>query len=271
MAADVWLCAHLSDPHIVEPGCRAAGIIDTGPFLSAAVARLNGLDPQPDLVLATGDLVNDARPGQYRHLADLVAPLRAPLRLLPGNHDDRDGMRTAFPGHDYLPDGPTLDYVVDGPVRVIALDTLIPGSPSGRLSIRQLAWLDATLAEQPATPTVVALHHPPFASGIAFMDRMGLDAGPAARLADVVSRHPHVERVVCGHLHRAISRRFAGTIAATVPGLAHAVALDLEPRHAPGWTLEPPAITLYLWRPQLGLVTHQIAVGPYPEGRFGGF
>jgi 3',5'-cyclic AMP phosphodiesterase CpdA len=270
MAGDLWLCAHVSDPHVVEPGRRAAGIVDTAPFVAAAVAQLNGLDPQPDLVLATGDLVNDGRRQQYRHLAELVAPLRAPLRLLPGNHDDRDAMRDAFPDHDYLPGGPTLDYVVDGPVRVVALDSLVPGSPGGRLTARQLTWLDATLSEQPDTPAIVALHHPPFATGISFMDGMALDAGPAARLAAVIGRHRQVERVVCGHLHRAISRRFGGTIAATVPGLAHAVALGLGVNQTPGWTLEPPAITLYAWSPRLGLVTHQVAVGSYPEGRFYG-
>jgi 3',5'-cyclic AMP phosphodiesterase CpdA len=269
MDARSWLCAHISDFHIVEAGERAALVIDTAPALRAAVEELNRLDPQPDVVLASGDLVNDGRDAQYEHLRELLAPLRAPLRLMTGNHDDREALRRAFPEHGYLGQGPTLDYLVDGPARLVVLDTLVPGAPGGRLTRRQLAWLDEVLAAAPDVPAVVALHHPPFATGIAHMDAMALDRGPAEALATVVGRHPQVERVVCGHLHRAISRRFAGTVATTVPSVAHAVALDLRAGTPPRWTLETPAISLYVWRPELGLVAHQVAIGPFPEGTFG--
>jgi 3',5'-cyclic AMP phosphodiesterase CpdA len=263
------LCAQISDCHIVEPGEKAAGVVDTAPFLRAAVAQLNSLDPAPDLVLASGDLVNDGRPHQYAHLADLLVPLRAPLYLMPGNHDDRRALRAAFPDHTYLGGGPTVDYVVEGPVRLIALDSTIPGAPGGRLTHRQLHWLDDVLCAEPDVPAVVAMHHPPFATGIGHMDQMALDAGPAEQLATVVRRHPQVERVVAGHLHRSISRRWAGTVAATVPGVAHAVALDLRPGGAAAWNLEPPAISLYLWQPKLGLVAHQLTIGEFAGGRFG--
>jgi 3',5'-cyclic AMP phosphodiesterase CpdA len=188
---------------------------------------------------------------------------------MPGNHDDRAALRTAFPAHRYLGDGPTIDYVVDGPVRLIALDSTIPGAPGGRLSRRQLQWLDAVLQQSPNVPAVIALHHPPFATGIEHMDRMALDAGPADDLAVLVRRHPQVERVVAGHLHRSISRRWAGTVAATVPGVAHAVVLDVRPGGVAAWNLEPPALALYLWRRELGVVAHQLAIGEFRGGRVG--
>lgn len=269
MPDTTWLCVHLSDCHIVEPGRKAAGAVDTAPYLAAAVEHVNRLDPRPDVVLVSGDLVNDGTADQYAHLAELLGPIDAPLRLMPGNHDHRDRLRAAFPDHTYLGSGPTIDYVVEGPVRLIALDTLVPGVAAGRLTRRQLTWLDATLAEAPAVPTLVALHHPPFLTGIGHMDAMALDSGPAAGLAEVVARHPQVERVVSGHLHRAISRRFGGTVAATVPSVAHAVAFDVSLLGPPAWNLEPPALTLYLWRPRLGLVTHQLAVGTFAGGRYG--
>jgi hypothetical protein len=101
------------------------------------------------------------------------------------------------------------------------------------------------------------------------MDRMALDAGPADDLAVLVRRHPQVERVVAGHLHRSISRRWAGTVAATVPGVAHAVMLDVRPGGVAAWNLEPPALALYLWRRDLGVVAHQLAIGDFRGGRFG--
>lgn len=268
MAAGSWLCAHISDLHVVAPGERAGGVVDTLPFLVAAVDQLNRLDPRPDLVLATGDLVDAGGADQYRQLAAAVTALAVPLYLVPGNHDDRDRLRAAFPDHAYLGTGPTVDYVVEGPVRLVALDSLVPGAPGGRLTRRQLDWLDETLAQSPTRPAVVALHHPPFPTGIGHMDRMALDDLSSRRLVDVVGRHPQVERVVCGHLHRTISRRFAGSVAATVPSIAHAVTLELRPGGPAAWALEPPAITLYLWRPDLGLVAHQLPIGTFEAGLY---
>ena len=268
MAAGTWLCAHISDLHVVAPGELAGGSIDTVPCLVAAVEQLNRLDPQPDVVLATGDLVDAGTVDQYAQLALAVAPLRAPLRLLPGNHDNRERLRAAFPGHGYLGGGPTIDFTVDGPVRLLALDSLVPGAPGGHLTRRQLNWLELELSSAPHQPAIVAVHHPPFPTGIGHMDRMALDDLSCRQLAEVVARHPNVERIVCGHVHRTISCRFAGTVAATVPSVAHAVTLDLRPSGPAAWDLEPPAITLYLWRPELGLVAHQLAIGVFEEGLY---
>jgi Icc protein len=70
------------------------------------------------------------------------------------------------------------------------------------------------------------MHHPPFATGITHMDNFGLDN--AAELAEIVVRHPQVERILCGHLHRTIDRRFAGTVAGTAPSTAHQIRLNLS-------------------------------------------
>jgi 3',5'-cyclic AMP phosphodiesterase CpdA len=109
-------------------------------------------------------------------------------------------------------DGAFIQYTVeDWPVRLVALDTLIPGESGGRLCAERLAWLDARLAEAPGRPTVVFMHHPPFVTGMRKMDEMGLDGTDG--LAAVIRRHPQVERIVCGHLppvDRAALRRHGG-------------------------------------------------------------
>ena len=95
-----WLCAHLSDSHVVSATDRpVVPGLDTTATLEAAVATVNALDPQPDLVVHSGDLVNAGRGAQYERAAYVLAGLRAPLRLVPGNHDDRDALRLAFPAH----------------------------------------------------------------------------------------------------------------------------------------------------------------------------
>src|SRR5262249_43888751 len=224
----IMLIAQITDTHIKPHGALAYGRVDTAPYLARAVAHLLELRPRPDVVLATGDLVDGGRPDEYRRLRDLLAPLSMPVYLIPGNHDEREALAAAFPDHAYLPRaGRFMQYVVeDYPVRLIALDTLVPGQVGGRLGAEPLGWLAARLGEAPAGPPVLFMHPPPFTTGIARMDEHGL--ANAAELADVVARHRQVQRIVCGHLHRSIQAVVGGTLATTAPSTAHQIALDLE-------------------------------------------
>lgn len=249
------LIAQITDLHIVERGQLLSGRVDSAAGLAAAIEHLNGLEPRPDLVVATGDLVNDGLDEQYDHLRELLEPLELPLLLLPGNHDDRAAMRRAFP--DLPPpstDHDRLDMVVDGhPLRIVALDTLVPGEHGGQLLSEQMAWLDGVLAARPDEPTVVFQHHPPFVTGIGWMDEVGL-AG-ADLEADVLQRHSHVHAVLCGHVHRPIHARFGGTVASCWPSTAAQVALALDGT-ANTYTDEPTAVALHRWDPANGLVSH---------------
>jgi 3',5'-cyclic AMP phosphodiesterase CpdA len=146
-------------------------------------------------------------------------------------------------------------------VRLVALDSTVPRESGGALAASQLAWLDRTLAAKPRTPTIVALHHPPFWTGIGHMDRVRL-ANPR-ELEQVIARHSQVERVISGHLHRAIVTRFGGTIATTCPSPSHQVALDLADDAASQFVMEPPAFQLHLWLEGKGVITHTAAIGEF--------
>jgi 3',5'-cyclic AMP phosphodiesterase CpdA len=256
------MIAQISDLHITSEGQLAYGRVDTAKYLGAAVAHLLTLAPRPDAVIATGDLVDAGRPDEYRRLRALLAPLPMPVYLIPGNHDDRDAMREVFADHDYLPRAGFLHYVVERhPVRLVALDTLVPGKGGGLLCAERLAWLDARLAEAPPRPTLVLMHHPPFVTGIRFMDGLGLENAEGLRA--VLRRHAHVEAVVCGHVHRPMQIRWAGTLVSTSPSTAHQVALDLRAEGRGTFIMEPPACQLHVWTPGVGLVTHTSYIGEY--------
>ena len=263
------LLLQLSDLHIREPGRLAYGRINTAPYLTQAVQAILRLPQRPDALVITGDLTVFGRAAEYEHLRTLLSPLGAmPTYLLPGNHDERAQLRQSFAEHGYLGTEGFVQYCVPvGDLTLIALDTVVPGASEGSLCRERLAWLADALDAQRHRPVVIAMHHPPFQTLIGHMDAIGLLSG-AAELEALVARHPNVERIVCGHLHRSIQVRFGGSIAMTVPSPAHQVCLDLAPDAASAWTLEPPGFGLHA-RPQGGpLVSHTVASGlydgPYP-------
>lgn len=263
------LLAQISDLHVTAPGTLAYGRVDTAAYLARAIDAINALDPLPDAVLVTGDLVDTGGIDEYEHARVLLERLVAPWHLLIGNHDDRAHFRTVFGNRPPVSADGFIHYAFDlGEVRIIALDTLDPGSGAGRLCPTRLAWLEAQLVSCRDRPVLIAMHHPPMPCGIGFMDAIRLAPDDARALDALLRRHANVERIVCGHVHRAISVRFGGTLLWCAPSTAHQVALELNADGPEAFVLEPPAFGLHLWRPETGFVTHCVSVeqggGPQP-------
>jgi 3',5'-cyclic-AMP phosphodiesterase len=261
------LLLQLSDLHIREPGKLAYGRIETAPYLKRAIDSILRLPQQPHAVVITGDLTDFGRAAEYDHLRELLATLPMPVYLMPGNHDDREQMRRSFADHPYLGSSGFIQFSVSiGSLQLIALDTVNAGTSAGLLCSERLAWLAKELKRHANKPVVIAMHHPPFQTLIGHMDAIGLLAG-ATELEALVTHYPNVERIICGHLHRAIQVRFGGTIAATVPSPAHQVCLDLSPSAASMWALEPPGFGLHALPDGGRLVSHTVASGHY-DGPF---
>ncbi|MGF1596136.1 MAG: phosphodiesterase [Acidimicrobiales bacterium] len=220
------LVAQLTDTHILDPASDEERWVDNNGRLAQAVASLNAESPRPDLVVATGDLTNGAKAAETDELVRLLEPLEVPLLVLPGNHDERPLIRAAFdmPWDDDV----HLSWSVEvGPITIVGLDTAVPGAEHGEFDADREAWLRRALAEAAPRPTVVAMHHPPFASGIGWMDRSRLRRSDA--FADTIAANPHVTRVLCGHLHRPIQTTVGGVSCSVGLSTVHHVALDLSP------------------------------------------
>jgi Icc protein len=227
------------------------------------VRRLSRLSTPPDVVLVTGDLTDDGEDESYSALRARLAGLDCPFYLIPGNHDRRRPLLEAFSDHAYLPRTGFMHYAIeDHAVRLIALDTLVEGREDGALCEERLAWLDTVLASESDRPTLIFMHHPPFESGIWWMDAMGL-AG-ARRLGAILGDHPQVRLVVCGHVHRAFHSVVGGVRVAVAPSTAWQVHLDLVPESPPHAALEPAAGFVHLWNGD-AFVTHTSYLDPEAE------
>ena len=156
-----------------------------------------------------------------------------------------------------------MQYAVDDyPVRLIMLDTLVPGAGHGELHAEQLEFLNRTLAAAPDKPTIIGMHHPPFACGMANMDTINLRNIP--EFAAIISRHRQVDRIICGHHHRPIVARVAHAIASIAPSVAHQVEMSMDPNDEGAFVFEPPAFQLHRWTAADGIVSHIVYVEDYP-------
>jgi hypothetical protein len=199
--------------------------------------------------------------------------------MIPGSHDHKATLKEVFGDHTYLCNnsvpaiGDFICYSIDNyAVRLIGLDTVTPGDHGGGLCAQRLAWLDQTLAKRPEAPTLVFMHHPPFPSAVGHMDLEPFRHRD--RLEALIARHPQVERLTCGHIHRPLMRRFAGTLATVCPGVGMQIPMDLRPEAASGFVLGPPGILMHYygagWGDPPSLISHVDLVEDYP-GQFGSF
>ena len=263
------LICQLTDLHVRPEGVAANRIVETNMLTERAFRAVAALRPRPDVVLLTGDVTECGLPAEYELLAGLIRRhLDLPVYAIPGNHDRRENFRAALahlPGVTIDPD--FVQYVVEThPVRLIMLDSVVPGAGHGMLCPSRLAWLDKTLAMAPERQTLIGIHHPPFLCGIEHMDRINLRN--SAEFTSVIARHPQVRRIVCGHHHRPIVGQVAHAIATVSPSVAHQVELELTADAAGAFVMEPPAYHLHQWSKASGIITHtayvDTAPGPYP-------
>lgn len=258
------LFAQITDLHIAAEAKDAVDFSNPQ-RLRQAISYLNRIPFRPHFVLVTGDVADKQTFGEdYARARRHLDELKMPYYLMVGNHDDRDAMRAAFPEHAYLKtDNGFINYVIEQPsVDVIALDTLIPGRHPGELCDVRLEWLRATLAGRREKPVLIAMHHPPFLTMIESMDRLRCIKG-VPELAEIFRQNPNIQGLICGHVHRNIDTMWEGRPALVGGSIAPAVELRLDGNENVSIWPEPPSVNLISFKPETGLLAHQL---PYVPG-----
>ncbi|OJU43387.1 MAG: phosphodiesterase [Microbacterium sp. 69-7] len=225
---------HLSDTHLLAGNRPLGGRYDTAANLTATLAALERTGVRPDAIVFTGDLTDLGEPEAYAALRAQVEPvaarLGAPIVWVAGNHDERPALREGL-----LDEPPSLEPVTGvwdlGGLRLIALDSSVPGWHHGDLDAAQLDWLRGILAEPAPLGTVLALHHPPLPSHIPFFDILELrhQSEFAAALAG-----SDVRAILAGHLHYATAGTFAGIPVSVASATCYTMNLQRPPQEVNG-------------------------------------
>lgn len=264
--------AQLSDIHLDLPGSTGRCGINTGERLHRVVDRLNTVFHRPEFVIISGDLVNDPSPERYAFLRTLLDTLTVPYFLMVGNHDDREMLRTQFPDHAYLHTGfagdtgfvqyeirlPTMSSLTNTH-RIVITDTLKNGFHSGHLCDKRLTDLHDMLTVTPDLPTIVALHHPPFLTGIAGIDKYCLEN--ATHIADILRNIPGVKYTLSGHVHRNVVFHDTGFTASICPAVSVEFGLDPDPTgERVTYSTGSAGFQLHEWKNDGSLLTHTVYV-----------
>lgn len=202
---------HLTDPHLhAARDARMRGVC-TDATLVRVLERVAAEARGPDLVLATGDLVQDETRQGYERFRELLGGLGVPVHCLPGNHDAPGTMRDVL-------SAPPFQYcgvATHPPWLLVMLNSFSAGDDGGRLSPRELEFLERSLASGGGQHVLLALHHQPIAMGSHWLDGVGLNE--ADEFLGIVDRHPAVRGIVWGHVHQASDRLRRGVRMLSTP------------------------------------------------------
>lgn len=250
------IIAQISDTHIAldtpDADRRLSDFADT-------IADINALDPAPDVIIHTGDIVHNGRKDEYAEAAAILANARAPVYVMVGNKDDRPHLREVFSGCEYLSRRSAfIDYAIeDYPVRLVALDTLNPDSNKGDFCEQRIGNLHDLIGSDSSKPVAVFTHHPPFEVTVG-PDPLHFDSEETMlRLRRALQQSGRVVAVFSGHVHR-FAAGYVGNIPASV---MTAIATTLRRGEYPENVGTRPIYQIHRFDPQWGFATESRIVG----------
>lgn len=255
------IVAQISDMHIKRRGHILHHMPHVAQPLHRVLAAIGRLRPAPDCIIATGDLTEGGTLAEYARLREILDDHTGiPIYLLPGNHDRREQLRSVFSDQEYLRDcAHGVLFTIEGEsLRIVALDSSEEVRSSGSVSEARLEWLRRRLQERRDTATILALHHPPFPTGIAPFDRQAFQG--REEIGRIIRMHVQVQRIICGHVHQPLARQWHGTLGVTAPSTAPTLAL--HPR-ARGLSWDPGGFLLHRCEPA-GITTALVRIAEQP-------
>jgi 3',5'-cyclic AMP phosphodiesterase CpdA len=250
------IVAQISDTHIALDTPDADQRI--GDF-KRTIADINALDPAPDLIVHTGDIVHNGRRDEYAEAASILAAVRASVYVIPGNKDRRENLYEAFPAHKYLtPGAPFIDYAIENyPVRLIALDTLSEGNNKGDFGQERIERLNQLVDAETKKPIAIFMHHPPFMVPVGPDPLNFVTVEAMEELRQALQLSGRITSIFCGHVHR-LTAGHVGKIPATV---ATSVATTLRKGSYPAEMDGRPVYYIHKFDAAGGFITETRVVG----------
>lgn len=259
------LIAQITDLHIGTG--NDIGAEENYHRLLAVFETLKKFHRKPDLIIATGDITEVGSVPAYKLYKQMME--EAGLEILPclGNHDVTENFQKVF-GKTYINED-HCQYSVDlGDLWLVVTDTHDETIHGGAFCEKRMDFLDRAIREADGRPVLVAMHHPPFVTGIDWMGARDYDEPWLVQIRQVIKRYPNVRKIICGHIHRVMDRPFAGSsciVSAATAAQVHLELAEITSSEADGRPLivdEPPGFALHWWDGR-EFVTHHGLAGDF--------
>ena len=209
----------LTDCHLFSDPAKTLRDIATWPRFTEVLEKVRRQVPDVDQLVLTGDTAHDEDLATYDAVRKELADWEGRVRIIPGNHDNRAALRTVFPDASCGPIDLVTFQVSWDDWQIIGLDSQQPGELPGSLGKEQLTWLRNLLQSAPERHTLLFLHHPPITVQSPWLDRIRLlDSTDLERL---VSDHPQVVLIGCGHVHQEVVGSLGRATVLTTPSVGH--------------------------------------------------
>jgi len=265
-----YLIAHISDLHIQPDFGFVHDLVDTHSATLGVIKHINALDQKPGMVVVSGDLTHGAGMNATQNVKSLLSKLTVPYLVCLGNHDNRQDFLDVF---GYPRNWESIKRCIDikyvNGLRFLVLDTVVDDPRSSGISELQLHWLEEQFAADSYSPTFIVMHHPPFETGIKWLDSMGLAYGREA-FASLVRSNACVKAILSGHLHRPMFARWCGIDAYAAPSVMNQIDMEFKKSDHPNdeYSLvitSPPGYALYTYDEMSGLSARTVFLGQYKE------
>lgn len=227
---------HITDFHLVAPGRTLWGT-DPAERADRCLTDIAKWHGDADFCVISGDLADRDYEQVYPWLATRLENFPIRTFLIPGNHDNRDLMKSFLPALPEDSNGFIQHSCETSDGVFLFLDTLKGETSAGQYCEQRQNWLQEQLRDAGEKHVRIFMHHPPFDIGLPYMDRIKLDEAKA--FGRIVSDYRNVRHIFFGHVHRALATCWQGIACTALPGTNHQVPL-VQKSVSSRYSIEPP-------------------------------
>ena len=252
-----FLICQLSDIHFTDGFKKLFNQINTAEQFIKTVNFCNNLNPQPDLYIISGDLI-DGKPEYYENFINISNRLQKPYYLMMGNHDVRNQLQKFISNKNLIDSNGYINFSLNNhPIKIICLDTAIDNMIEGKITIETMKWLKDELSMDLNEPVIIFMHHPPINIGSQLFDNIKCKNGN--EFLQLTKEYQNISKIVFGHVHCKFNKNVENQELLSCPSASFQI--PIEAKSPENLLIDNSSfIQLFKWDKDLNLDIHLINI-----------
>ena len=221
-----FLICQLSDIHFADDFEKLFNQINTAEQFKKTVNFCNNLNPQPDLYIISGDLIQD-KPEYYKNFINIANRFQRPYYLMMGNHDVRNHLQKIITNKNLIDANGYVNFSLnDYPIKIICLDTVIDNMDEGEITLKTMKWLENELNKDLNKPAIIFMHQPPINIGSQIFDNIKCKNGE--KFLQLTKKYKNIIRIVFGHVHCKFKKKIGSQKLLSCPSASFQIPISAQ-------------------------------------------